>query len=105
MSQQPRVQERLLAIESLLKQAELWQSVAPASEAFASTAPFCLDTMSPLQWLQWVLLPKMQALVDAGSPLPVTLAIAPYFEVSLEAEFPQRTPLLQLLNEFDQMFG
>lgn len=104
MSRELQVQERLLAIESLLKQAGLWQYVAPVSEAFTSTEPFCIDTMTPLQWLQWILLPKMQALLDAGAPLPPSLAIAPYYEVALEGDIPERARLLHLLNEVDQLF-
>lgn len=104
MSREQQIQERLLAIESLLNQAGLWQSVAPNSEAFTSTEPFCLDTMTPLQWLQWVFLPRMQALLDAAAPLPVALAIAPYYEVWLEGEIPERAALLHRLNAFDQLF-
>lgn len=104
MSREQQVQERLLAIETQLKQAGLWQAVAPNSEAFASTEPFCVDTMTPLQWLQWIFLPRMQALLDAGAPLPTTLAIAPYYEVWLEGEIPERAQLLHRLNAFDQLF-
>jgi len=104
MSRKAEVQERLLAIAAQLKTSGLWQSVAPETEAFASTEPFCLDSMAPLQWLQWVFLPRMQALLESGAPLPVTLAIAPYYEVALDAETAQRTVLLQRLSEFDQLF-
>jgi len=105
MSREPDVQERLQAIEQQLKVSGLWQSVAPDSEAFASTEPFCVDSMTSLQWLQWVFLPRMQALLDAGAPLPVTLAIAPYYEVALEADIPQRAALLHCLSAFDQLFA
>ncbi len=104
MSRELKVQERLQAIEQQLKASGLWQSFAPDSQAFASTEPFCLDTMSPLQWLQWVFLPRMQALLDAGAPLPVTLAIAPYYEEALEGDIPQRAQLLHCLNALDQLF-
>lgn len=68
MSREQQVQERLQAIETQLKQSGLWQAVAPNSAAFASTEPFCVDTMTPLQWLQWIFLPRMQALLDAAAP-------------------------------------
>lgn len=104
MMREQQVQERLLAIETQLKTAGLWQAVAPNNEAFASTEPFCVDTMTPLQWLQWVFLPRMQALLDAGAALPVSLAIAPYYEVWLEGEIPERAQLLHCLNALDQLF-
>ena len=104
MSRKHDVQAHLLAIAQQLQDSGLWQSVAPDSEAFASTEPFCLDSMEPLQWLQWVFLPRMQALLESGAPLPVTLAIAPYYEVSLAEDVTQRTALLQRLTALDQLF-
>lgn len=104
MSKEKLVQERLQAIELQLKQGGLWQSVAPDVSAFNSTEPFCVDTMMPLEWLQWILLPRMQALLDAGSPLPVALAIAPYYEMALEADIPHRAQLLHCLKALDDLF-
>lgn len=104
MSRETQVLHRLDAIEQILQDAGLWQSFAPNSEAFNSVEPFCLDTMTPLQWLQWVFLPRMRALLDAGAPLPVKLAIAPYYEEALEGEIPARATLLHAMNELDQMF-
>ena len=40
-------------------------------------AAFFLDTMQPLEWLQWVLIPRMHALLDVGAQLPQNFAIAP----------------------------
>lgn len=50
------VRDRLRAIEALLRETEHWQETAPDSSAFASDKPFCLDTLEPLEWLQWVLI-------------------------------------------------
>lgn len=104
MSRHQQVQAQLQLIERCLKETELWQSVPPDGEAFASNEPFCVDTMTPLQWLQWVFLPRMQALLDAAAPLPGSLAIAPYYEVALESDNPHRTRLLQCLTAFDKLF-
>ncbi|WP_034916651.1 MULTISPECIES: YqcC family protein [Erwinia] len=98
------VQTRLLAIAEVLHDTGLWQSCAPGSTAFESQEPFCVDTMMPEQWLQWVFLPRMQALLDAGSPLPEKLAIAPYYEMALEGAVPGRAKLLHALNQLDQLF-
>lgn len=66
MTQHDSVRARLHAIEALLRQHQLWQETAPQPEAFASTQPFCLDTLAPFEWLQWVLIPRMHALLDGG---------------------------------------
>lgn len=104
MSREQQVQLRLQAIETLLHDTGLWQSSAPDSEAFNSVEPFCLDTMMPLQWLQWIFLPRMHALLDAGATLPVKLAVTPYYEMALEADMPERTSLLYVLSELDNLF-
>lgn len=105
MSREQLVRERLQAIEQALHDAGLWQTCAPNSEAFESQEPFCVDTMMPIQWLQWVLIPRMQALLAAESPLPVKLALAPYYEMALEGDMPGRATLLHRLNQLDQLFG
>lgn len=68
MTQHDSVRAQLHAIEALLRQHQLWQETAPQPEAFASTQPFCLDTLAPFEWLQWVLIPRMHALLEGGTP-------------------------------------
>ncbi|WP_375057700.1 YqcC family protein [Zobellella sp. DQSA1] len=75
MSAEPRA--LLYAIERELKVLSWWQSVPPPAKALASTEPFCLDTLTFPQWLQFVLLPRMQALIDAGAPLPTRISVYP----------------------------
>ncbi len=69
------VRDRLRAIEALLRETEHWQETAPDSSAFASDKPFCLDTLEPLEWLQWVLIPRMHQLLESGQPLPQNLPL------------------------------
>ena len=71
------VRDRLHAIEALLRETNHWQEQAPDSRAFASEQPFCLDTLEPLEWLQWVLIPRMHQLIASGMPLPQNFDVAP----------------------------
>ena len=99
------VRERLLAIEALLRETEHWQDSAPDSSAFASEQPFCLDTMEPLEWLQWVLIPRMHQLLESGMPLPQNFAVAPYYEMALDSTHPVREQVLAELLLLDALFA
>lgn len=105
MTQHQHVRQRLHAIEALMREHRHWQSTAPDSSAFASTQPFCMDTLEPLQWLQWVLLPRMHQLLDAQQALPGSFAVAPYYEMALEATHPFREIILPELAQLDALFA
>ncbi|KOC89115.1 YqcC family protein [Winslowiella iniecta] len=104
MSREQQVHQRLLDIAQVMQDSGLWQSSAPDTAAFNSTEPFCLDTMLPLEWLQWVLLPRMQALLDASAPLPKNFSVTPYYEEALEASVAGRLLLLSQLKALDDLF-
>lgn len=46
----------------------------------------------------------MQALLDAGAPLPVKLALAPYYEMALDAGMPEKQALMTVLVRLDDLF-
>jgi uncharacterized protein YqcC (DUF446 family) len=54
----------LIDIEAELRRMGLWEQEAPSAAALASTEPFCVDTLSLPQWLQFVFLPRMYALLE-----------------------------------------
>jgi len=104
MSREQQVRQRLLDIVQIMQDNGLWQSSAPDTAAFNSTEPFSVDTMLPLEWLQWVLLPRMQALLDANAPLPKNFAITSYYEEALEVSVCGRVLLLSQLKALDDLF-
>jgi uncharacterized protein YqcC (DUF446 family) len=71
---------QLVELENDLKYFGLWSLDTPSTEALASTQPFCIDTLSLPQWLQFVFLPRMYQLVDQQAPLPRQCGIAPMAE-------------------------
>ncbi len=56
-----------------------------------------MDTLEPLEWLQWVLIPRMHHLLDSEQPLPQNFAVAPYYEMALDAAHRARAVLAELL--------
>ncbi|NQD37110.1 YqcC family protein [Permianibacter sp. IMCC34836] len=95
---------RLLgAIQQELRRLDCWAAVPPPVERFASTLPFCVDTLSIEQWLQFVFLPRMQALLDAGAELPRGSGLAAYAEVCFRDQMAARRELITLLKAMDEL--
>lgn len=63
------------------------------------------DTMEPLEWLQWVLIPRMHDLLENNQPLPGAFAVAPYYEMALATDHPQRALILAELEKLDALFA
>jgi uncharacterized protein YqcC (DUF446 family) len=63
----------LQALQQIMVTTSHWSDVGISVEALGSQQPFCLDTMNFSQWLQFIFIPRIQALINAGQALP-TLA-------------------------------
>ncbi|MDY0969957.1 YqcC family protein [Siccibacter turicensis] len=105
MEHHNRIRRQLVRIEDVLREHQQWQPTAPDAAAFESTQPFCMDTLTPHEWLQWVLLPRMHAILDGGLPLPGAFAVAPYYEMALESTQPGRDALLVVLLDLDKLIA
>ena len=99
----PELADTLLLIERELRMAGLWSDSAPSVQALASCEPFCVDTLAFEQWLQWVLLPRMKAILEDDRPLPQVSGISPMAEVA----FVERPVggLLAALQRFDRLLS
>lgn len=95
-----QTQIKLAQIIHELQGVGLWSANAPSDKAMASTAPFACDLMPFEQWLQFIFIPRMQALIDAGQPLPRQIAIVPMAE-HVWSEQATLAPLIGVLNELD----
>lgn len=92
-------------IEAELKQLMLWQDHNPDAQALASQQPFCCDTLDFHQWLQFILLPRMHALIEGKQPLPDKIAIAPMAEESFKTQSKNAIPLIGYLADFDRLLS
>ncbi|MFT5808039.1 MAG: hypothetical protein ACI9LG_002339 [Moritella dasanensis] len=100
-----QAQQLLTAIEAELKHRLLWNDVMPSAEALASTTPFCIDTMSFADWLQFIFLVKMNQLVVMQMPLPEKMAIHPMAEEVFKPVSADTRELLALILSFDQLLN
>ena len=88
-------------LELQLRVNDYWQDNEPSSQALASTEPFAIDTLEPQQWLQWVFLPRIRAMIEINQPLPSVFSISPYF-VECWQHQTQYSPLLAVIRRIDQ---
>ncbi|BCX88321.1 hypothetical protein MIN45_P0690 [Methylomarinovum tepidoasis] len=98
-----RAADLLLELEAELRRLGLWEEARPSDEALASPLPFCCDTLSFPQWLQFVFLERMKPLIEAGGPLPGQCGIAPMAEEWFAGSGIESKRLLRLLRDFDEL--
>ncbi|WP_347254156.1 YqcC family protein [Leminorella grimontii] len=101
MSLEKQIWQLLSDVELFMHANGLWSELPPALEAFDSQEPFCIDTMSPQEWLQWVFIPRMGALLESHRPLPTRIAITPYYEEAFSERQDELRPLLEALAKID----
>jgi len=95
----------LIDIEKELRALRLWTLESLPPEAFASTQPFAVDTMTFPQWLQFIFLPRMKVLVMQQLPLPVNCNIAPMAEHYFAALDLHSAPLIHHLHQIDTLLS
>lgn len=95
--------EHLLLIERELRVLGWWQTQAPSADALASPEPFCVDTLTFEQWLQWIFLPRMKVLLETGAPLPSVSGVQAMAEMVYQQQPRVARRLLELLGEFDRL--
>ena len=95
--------ELLQAVEQELRQLQCWESQAPDPQALASSQPFAIDQLSFTQWLQFIFLPKLTELVEAGSALPQSCSTAPMAEEYFKTRQIDAEALINHLAEIDRL--
>ncbi|WP_110666168.1 YqcC family protein [Salinicola halophilus] len=103
MSAQDTVREALSDLEDALKGADLWQQSQPEPAAFESAQPFCVDTMTLPQWLRYVFVARLRAILEAGAALPASCDVAPAMEVYLkDSPMPQKAQVIEAIARVDR---
>ncbi len=84
-TKQQIIKKHLLAIEKILKKYNLYSSTEPTEYMLSSTQPFSIDRLKPEEWLQFVFLPKMFALLEMNVDIQ-HFNVSAYIEESLHKE-------------------
>lgn len=101
MMKYAKTQALLASLEQNLREAGFWQASYPSPEALSSSAPFCCDTLAFEQWLQFVFIPRMQALLDNRASLPTNIAICPMGEEAFKPHGAKASAVIDVLAEID----
>ena len=101
MTDHIRIASLLIDIEAELRQLQQWQREAPSAEALASTEPFCIDTLTFVQWLQFIFLPRMHELAAARQLPPGRCEILPLATEYFRESHLDSGKLLRVIGELD----
>ncbi|UTA46819.1 YqcC family protein [Simiduia sp. 21SJ11W-1] len=91
--------ELLAELEQLMGALGIWAAQPPSPEALQSCEPFCVDTLSFPEWLQFVCIPKLASLCRQPAPLGVfagshIAAMAEVYIGGVPAQSADQNPLL-----------
>lgn len=88
-------------LEQSMKQANVWQEVPPTPEQLSSREPFSIDTLTILEWIQWVYIIRLRELLVENRALPKGSSVTPYAEEALKAMGLSLPRLLVALKKLD----
>jgi uncharacterized protein YqcC (DUF446 family) len=95
--------QKIDAIEGELKRLGRWEQTAPPPEAFEHMGAFGSHTMAFEQWLEFVLIPRVRAIITAQGSFPSSSQVSVYAIREWDG-VPDVDRLLTLLREFDDLF-
>lgn len=64
-------------LESELRKQGLWQENKPSDAELNSAVPFAIDTLTFVQWLQFIFIDKMGKILQFSQPLPGAISVLP----------------------------
>lgn len=92
-------------LERELRALDLWNDVPPSPDALASNQPFAIDTLSLPEWLQWVYLQRLRALLEADAVLPSGAEVKPYAEEYFTGSGLPARRLIDIIDRIDNCLG
>nr|WP_087022888.1 YqcC family protein [Thaumasiovibrio subtropicus] len=104
MTKHQRCQQLLAELKRVLVDNEVWQIAPPEPSRLESVMPFSADMLSGEEWLQWVFIPRMTAVLEQAHPLPHGFEISPYFEEVTKGQ-PYAAALLEITQDLDRLMG
>ena len=102
MNRREKIRQLLVLLENSLRESELWSAEEISEDKLASKVPFCADTLTYPEWLQFVFIRKMQTLVDVEAELPSASGLFPMAQVYFGREIFRFRELASVLLKLDR---
>ncbi len=93
----------LTQLQACLQAEQLWASEPPSQQALNSTQPFCVDTLSFEQWLQFVMMPRFQQMIQTATPLPTQCDISPMAQEAFKS--PSLSSVMVVIRAIDKLLS
>ncbi len=99
-----QVARKIDAIEAEMKRIGFWQETPLAPEQYDFRAAFAGDTMAFPQWLQFIFIPNVRAIIAQQGKFPASSQVGAYAVREFDTYGEDVGPLAILLSEFDRLF-
>jgi uncharacterized protein YqcC (DUF446 family) len=92
-------------LESALAKQGLWQTNKPSEAELSSTVPFAIDTLTFVQWLQFIFIDKMTYLLQLSMPLPQSMLVLPMAEEYFKKQAVNSTKIINIIGRIDLLIS
>ncbi|CAA0083991.1 Uncharacterised protein [BD1-7 clade bacterium] len=101
-SQHPELDLLLDRVQFELESLLLWGAEPPAPACLASQVPFAADCMAFHEWLQWIFLARLRAMLGGAGILPQGSDVASMAEVWQQVQGVDAVELIRNLKSVDR---
>jgi uncharacterized protein YqcC (DUF446 family) len=92
-------------LEEQLRIENLWQLQRPSEAALSSNVPFAIDSLTFVQWLQFIFIDKMTYLLQFSLPLPKAMSVLPMAEESFKKNSIHAVEVLDIIERIDLLIS
>ena len=103
MNTYQQLSDMLKTLEESLQSEELWLAQTPSNDALSSVEPFAVDTLTFIQWLQFLFLPQIKQICQEAAELPAICSIAPMAEEYFKSIQITGDTIVSQLTQIDQL--
>ncbi len=92
-------------LEHELRLLNLWQNTAPSEQALSSSEPFAIDTLTFVQWLQFIFIDKMSHLLQFSLPLPESMSVLPMASEYFKSQSVNSANITNIIGRIDLLIN